>query len=177
MEKWHAIRVTYGRELKFQAQLNESGYQTFVPMTVRTFEHNGKKERKTVPAVSNLCFVRACQQSLYEFFKLMGEACPARFIWDKSTGSPISIPDKAMEDFMLVSRAMLEDTIYLNEVNSKLREGQKVKVIDGPFKGIEGKIVRIRKSRRLMVELPGMLAIATTFIPKEFVEPISVEEL
>ena len=70
---------------------------------------------------------------------------------------------------------MLEDTIYLNEVNSKLREGQKVKVVDGPFKGIEGKIVRIRKSRRVMVELPGMLAIATTYVPNEFIEPVSVE--
>ena len=177
VKKWHAIRVTYGRELKFQTLLNESGYETFVPMTVKAFERDGKKERKTVPAVSNLCFVRADQQSLYDFFKSMGEASPARFIWDKATRNPITIPDKAMEDFILVSRTMLDDVIYLNEVNSKLREGQKVKVIDGPFKGVEGKVVRIRKSRRVVIELPGMLAIATTFIPKEFVEPISAELL
>lgn len=175
MEKWHAIRVTYGRELKFQTLLNESGFETFVPMTVKTFERNGKKESKTLPAVSNLCFVRADQQSLYAFLKSMGEGCPARFIWDKSTRNPLVIPDKSMRDFILVSRTMLEDTIYLNEVNSKLREGQKVKVVDGPFKGIEGKIVRIRKSRRVMVELPGMLAIATTYVPNEFIEPVSVE--
>ena len=41
-------------------------------------------------------------------------------------------------------------------------------VKDGPFKGVEGKIVRIRKSRRVLVELPGMLAVASTYVdPKE----------
>lgn len=177
MGKWHAIRVTYGRELKFQTRLNESGFETFIPMTIKTIERGGKTEKKIVPAISNLCFVNADQQVLYSFFKSIGEACPARFIWDKVSRDPITIPDKAMEDFMLVSRTMLEDIIYLDEINSKFHEGQMVKVIDGPFMGIEGKIIRIRKSRRIMVELPGMLAIATAFIPKEFIQPVSVDGL
>lgn len=172
MEKWHAIRVTYGRELKFASQLHNEGYETFIPMHLKRYDKDGKVEEKVVPAVSNLCFVRGDQQSLYQFFKSMGEACPARFIWDKSTRDPIIVPDKAMADFMLVSTVMLDDTIYLNEISSKLREGHNVKVIEGPFKGVEGKVVRIRKSRRVMVELPGMLAIATTYIPSNWLEPI-----
>ena len=175
MEKWHAIRVTYGRELKFAAVLHDEGYETFIPMTLKKTETDGKKEEKIVPAVSNLCFVRADQQSLYQFFKSMGEACPARFIWDKSTRDPIIVPDKAMADFMLVSRTMLDDTIYLNEISSKLREGQSVKVIEGPFQGVEGKVVRIKKSRRVMVELPGMLAVATTYIPNHWLEAVSAD--
>ena len=175
MEKWHAIRVTYGRELKFSEVLQNEGFETFIPMALKKFEKDGRKEEKIVPAVSNLCFVRADQQTLYQFFKDMGEGCPARFIWDKSTREPITVPDKAMADFMLVSRTMLDDTIYLSEISSKLREGQTVKVINGPFKGVEGKVVRIRKSRRIMVELPGMLAVATTYIPNNWLEPISVD--
>ena len=175
VEKWHAIRVTYGRELKFAAVLQDEGYETFIPMALKKTEKDGKKEEKIVPAVSNLCFVCGEQQSLYQFFKGMGEACPARFIWDRSTREPITVPDKAMTDFMLVSRTMLDDTIYLHDVSSKLREGQSVRVTDGPFKGIEGKVVRIRKSRRIMVELPGMLAIATTYIPNNWLEPIYAE--
>ena len=37
-------------------------------------------------------------------------------------------------------------------------------------KGVEGKVVRIRKSRRVLVELPGMLAVATTYI-----DPVNLE--
>ena len=36
--------------------------------------------------------------------------------------------------------------------------------MEGPFKGVEGVVVRVKKSRRVVVELPGMLAVATTYI-------------
>jgi transcription antitermination factor NusG len=73
-----------------------------------------------------------------------------------------------MEDFITIASTLDEDLIYLTEVSEKLREGQEVKVKEGPFKGVEGKIVRIRKSRRVLVELPGMLAVASTYVdPKE----------
>jgi transcription antitermination factor NusG len=93
-------------------------------------------------------------------------------MWDRSTLEPIVIPFKAMQDFILISNAMLEDTIYLNEINTKLKSGSAVRISDGPFKGVEGRVVRIKKSRRVMVELPGMMAVATTYIPSELLEPI-----
>lgn len=241
--KWHAIRVTYGRELKFQAVLQQAGYETFVPMVLKKLDpathrpvspnpaspnpagnhpsgnhpvgnhpagnhpsdihpadiplvsipparpnpiasktiapkttaptpasYKTAAQTKLVPAVSNLLFVRGEQDDLYEFFKGIGEGCPARFIWDKVTRNPVTVSDKAMADFITVSNAMLEDTIYLTELNSTLREGQKVRILEGPFKGVEGRIVRIRRSRRILVELPGMLSIAATFIPTDNLE-------
>lgn len=167
---WYAIRVTYSRELKFQTLLQESGFQTFVPMCRRTFEKNGKKENKLVPAVSNLIFVHSEKADLDAFMARMGEACPARFIWDKSTRKPIVVPDKAMEDFIKISMSNIDDVIYLQEVTAKLREGQRVKVKNGPFEGVEGTVIRVKRSRRVMVELPGMMAIATTFVKPEELE-------
>jgi transcription antitermination factor NusG len=167
---WYAIRVTYSRELKFQALLQESGYQTFVPMCRRSFEKNGKKETKLVPAVSNLIFVHSQKVDLDAFMARMGETCPARFIWDKSTRKPIIVPDKAMEDFIKISMSYIDDVIYLQEVTAKLREGQRVKVKTGPFEGVEGTVIRVKRSRRVMVELPGMMAIATTFVKPEELE-------
>ena len=45
-------------------------------------------------------------------------------------------------------------------------------VKEGPFKGVEGKVVRIRKSRRIMFEILGMLAIASTYVEMKNVEII-----
>ena len=75
-----------------------------------------------------------------------------------------------MEDFIAIASTMDEDLIYLTQINDKLRSGQTVRVKEGPFKGVEGKIVRIRKSRRVMVELSGMLAVASTYV-----SPLSLE--
>ncbi len=168
--KWFALRVTYSRELKFQALLQEAGFQTFVPMCRRTFERKEKREQKVVPAVSNLCFVKSERMALDAFIRQTSEICPASFIWDKSTRQPIVVPTKAMEDFMKVSLAMVDDVIYLQDISAKLREGQKVRVKAGPFEGVEGTVIRVKRSRRVMVELPGMLAIATTFVKPEELE-------
>ena len=165
--KWYAVRVTYSRELKFQTMLQEAGFQTFVPMCRRTFERRGKKEIKVVSAISNLCFVKAHRADLEAFIKSMAEVCPARFMWDKSTREPIVVPTKAMEDFMKISLSMIDDVVYLQEISAKLREGQRVKVKTGPFEGVEGTVIRVKRSRRVMVELPGMFAIATTFVKPE----------
>jgi transcription antitermination factor NusG len=75
-----------------------------------------------------------------------------------------------MEDFIKISLSMSDEILFLEEVSQKLREGQKVRISEGPFKGVEGRVVRIKKSRRVMVELPGMLAVTTNYIPVQNLE-------
>ena len=163
--KWYAIRVTYSRELKFQNRLQDAGFETFVPLCRKKIDKGGKVQTVVVPAISNLCFVRASYHEIKDFMDKLGELNPARFIWDKSTRKPLVVPDKEMSDFMKISLSMSDEVIYLNEVSAKLREGQKVRIKEGPFKGVEGVVVRIKKSRRVMVELLGMFAITTSYIP------------
>ena len=170
--KWYAIRVSYGRTLKFCAALQELGVEHFVPMARKKTVKDGKTVTVTAPAVSNLCFVRSTKAFIQEYFEGMGENRSAHFMWDKSTREPIVVSDKAMEDFMQVCRIMSDDTLYLKDITDKLREGQKVRVIDGPFKGVEGTILRIKRSRRVVVELPGLLAVATNYIDPRSLEVI-----
>ena len=54
----------------------------------------------------------------------------------------------------------------------KFTKGDKVRVIDGVFKGAEGHIVRIKKNHRLCVCITGLCAVATGYIPKAFLEKI-----
>ena len=168
--KWHAIRVTYSRELKFQTTLQDAGFETFIPMCQKKIEKNGQQKKVIVPAISNLCFVRASYVNLKSFMDSLGEGNPARFIWDKATRKPIVVPEKSMKDFIKISLSMSEEILFLEEVSQKLREGQKVRIAEGPFKGVEGRVVRIKKSRRVMVELPGMLAVTTNYIPVQNLE-------
>ena len=169
---WYALRVSYSRELKVQQQLREKGIETFVPMIWRRIEKDGKKTRKLVPAINNLCFVHWTYQDITDYIKGFGEKSPVHFYWDRTSASPLVVPDKAMEDFMKVSSSMDEDLIYITEISDKLREGQTVKVKEGAFAGVEGKVVRIKKSRRILVELPGMLAVATTYVSPSMLEII-----
>ena len=132
----------------------------------------GNPSRRLVPAVGNLCFAYSTRAELEDFIRGYGDTSPVHFYWDRTANKPLTVPEKAMNDFIAVSSTLDEDLIYITEITSKLREGQTVKVKEGPFKGIEGKVVRIRKSRRILIELPGMLAVATTYIQPEYLEII-----
>ena len=174
---WYALRVSYSRELKVRVRLNESGIRTFVPMMWRRCPVQpgmtpGNPSRRLVPAVGNLCFAYSTRAELEDFIRGYGDTSPVHFYWDRTANKPLTVPEKAMNDFIAVSSTLDEDLIYITEITSKLREGQTVKVKEGPFKGVEGKVVRIRKSRRILVELPGMLAVATTYIQPEYLEII-----
>ena len=81
--------------------------------------------------------------------------------WGKETG-----------DFIRVCSASNEEVLYLSDLSAKLRNGAKVRVINGPFLGVEGTVVRIKKSRRIMVEIPGIIAAASAYIPMEDLELI-----
>lgn len=165
--QWFALRVTYGRELKLQSLLREQGIETFIPMKNIIKTSDGKTGLASVPAINNLIFAYSAKNTLNDWIKLEGETSMTRFIWDKNTREPIVVPQRQMEDFIKVSESGCEDLVYLSEVSPKLREGQRVKVISGPFAGIEGTVVRIRQSRRVLVELPGLMAVATAYIQKE----------
>ena len=45
-------------------------------------------------------------------------------------------------------------------------------VTDGPFKGAEGHIRRIKKDRRLVVTIAGVVAVATTYIHPSMLKKI-----
>ena len=177
LQRWHVLRATYARELKVQTALQEKGIRTFIPMIWSAPSSPTRPTssptrsgipRKLVPAVSGLVFALATREALDAYIRSFGDARPVNYYWDRTTNAPLTVPAKAMEDFITIASTLDEDLIYLTEVSEKLREGQTVMVKDGPFKGVEGKIVRIRKSRRVLVELPGMLAVASTYVdPKE----------
>jgi transcription antitermination factor NusG len=150
----------------------EDGIESFVPMTRKKVVKNGQTVSITVPAISNLCFVRTTRNILEERMISMGERRYAHFIWNVHTRQPIIVPDKAMEDFIHICTVMSDETLYLKDITSKLHEGQRVRVIDGPFKGIEGTVLRVKRSRRVVVDFPDLLAVATNYIDPRNLEPL-----
>lgn len=172
-QSWFVLRATYARELKVQDQLPEHGIRTFIPMTWHKSDSaTGKQQKTLVPAITGLVFAQATRDALDAYIRSFGDARPVNYYWDRTANRPLTVPDKAMEDFIAIASTMDPDLIYLTEISDKLREGQKVIVKEGPFKGVEGKVVRIRKSRRIMVEIPGMLAVASTYVEMGNVEII-----
>jgi len=173
LERWYVLRVSYCRELKLQERLNERGIMTFIPMKSVRDSKKGNPKIKEVPAIHNLVFAYSNRTSLDEYISSEADAQMTHYMWDKATRKPIVVPEKQMNDFIRVCTNSEEDLIYLTDISDKLRSGSKVKVINGPFSGVEGVVVRIKKSRRVMVEIPSILSVASAYIPLEYLEIIN----
>ena len=171
-EQWFVLRISYGREMAIKAKLEGEGHPGFIPMKYVRIEEDGKVSHEWVPAVGNLLFVKASYRYLYDFILGEGDRRRTHFMWNRSDQQPIVVPDKQMEDFIRVCSASNEEVLYLSDPSVKLRSGAKVRVINGPFTGVEGTVVRIKKSRRVMVEIPGIIAAASAYGPLDDLEII-----
>lgn len=171
--RWYPLRVTYCRELKLRDALASRAIDTFVPMQRQRVDNGGNLTLEYVPAIHNLVFAKASRKQLEDYILTEGDNRMTSFIWDRTTRDPISVPAKQMDDFIRVSTASADDAIYLTKVSAKLRQGTKVRVRSGIFAGVEGTVVRIKKSRRILVDIPDIISIASTYIPLDDLEIIS----
>ena len=53
------------------------------------------------------------------------------------------------------------------------KPGERVRVTEGPFKGAQGVIKRIKKDRKLLVSINGIVVVAVSHIPGQFLERIT----
>jgi transcription antitermination factor NusG len=90
-----------------------------------------------------------------------------QWVWvyrNMDSRTPAVIPDREMEVFRFVVSAGREGLTLLGDDRPEYHEGDRVVVTGGPFKGAEGHIKRIKRDRRLVVAIRGVVAVATTYI-------------
>ena len=168
---WYAIRVTYHRELKVKEDLDARGITNFVPMQYRREERNGVMVKRLVPSVHNLIFIHIKPSEMTEYKKTT--ALPIRYIMSRETRKPIIVPTQEMENFIKVAGTYDEKLIYINPDPGDFTKGERVRIIGGPFAGAEGIFVRLKGDRRVLINILGLVAVATTYVHPSMIEKIT----
>ena len=150
--------------------------ENFVPMRFIEVKINEQIQQKIVPAVHNLLFVKATKEEITELKTSSILSSQIRYLMDHSTHRPLVIPEKQMNDFIAVSRQYEQPVLYVDPQEVALKKGDRVRIISGIWKGVEGKFVRIKKGLRVVIAIPGVAAVATASIPPSFVEKINENE-
>ena len=133
---------------------------------------NERRVRKLVPAIHNLVFVRSTRACIDEIKNNPALNIPVLYIMNRETRQPVIIPDAQMRSFILVAGTYDEAVIYVEPEELKLVKGTKVRITGGVFEGAVGEFVRLRHDRRVVVNIEGVMAVATTFIHSSLIEPI-----
>jgi transcription antitermination factor NusG len=171
---WFAIRVTYHRELRVKEDLESRGITCFVPMQYRREERHGVMVKRLVPSVHNLIFIHITPTGMAEYKK--STDLPIRYIMDRETRKPITVPTREMDNFIKVAGTYEEKLIYLKPDLGDFAQGERVRIIGGMFAGAEGVFVRVKGDRRVVVNVEGLVAVATTFVHPSMIEKITDPE-
>ncbi len=133
---------------------------------------------RRVPMVKSLLFVRASKNGILQVAEMLKGPLdlnkPEGFVYRKTDWqTPCIIPDRQMVMFQLVTSSGVRGLKFFSaDEITRFKQGEKVRVIEGPLKGAEGYIKRIQKNRRLLVGVEGVVAVATSYIPPQFLEKI-----
>ena len=151
---WYAFKVYYNRVQPLIAECKELGLEFFAPVDV----------------IKSLLFLHCEESDMARFLE-----AHRRQLWvyqqADSTRAAV-IPDREMEVFRFVVSAGQQGLTLLGDDRPEYHEGDRVMVTGGPFRGAEGHIHRIRRDRRLVIAIRGVVAVATTYIHPSLLKKI-----
>ena len=178
-KSWFPMRVTYQREMKVKAELDRLGIENFVPMRYKVVEtqNDGDSElrRVLVPAINNLIFVRSTQERVSELKRTNEVLEPLRYMMDHTASKEhaiMTVADREMENFMRVASRTDDSVMFLDNETVVGKEGQRVEIMGGAFEGVTGVIRRVKRCKRVVVEIEGVASVAIAYVPAGMLKEI-----
>lgn len=175
---WYVLRTTYGREKKAYDYLINKGIVAFYPTITRVRVIDGKRKKEQISRFQNIFFVYGTEEEIKSFVYDNLNLPYLRFYYryfisrNKVEKTPLIIPDEQIESLRVICKSEAEDIIFSTENIEKFRNGQRVRVIDGKFKGVEGTVARYQGQQRVGIVIDGLLTAITAYIPKAFIKKI-----
>jgi transcription antitermination factor NusG len=138
----------------------------YLPTKIVISQLKYRRKRSEVPVIRNLIFVCATKQTACDISNVYG--VQLFYMKDLFTHSMLVVPDKQMKDFMFVMDLNPDGVSFDNE---PLTIGNKVKVVKGDFRGIEGEITTEANKTYVVIRINGILT-ASVKVPKSYLKII-----
>ena len=173
---WYALRTTYGREKKAYDYLTAKGITAFYPTTNVVKLIKGKRKVVTESRLPNIFFAYGTEEQLKEYVYDNVNLPFLRFYYrhihegNRIIKTPLIVPDYQMESLKIICAADADNTIVSLVKVPKFKKGQLVKVTEGAFKGVVGRVARWQGQQRVAVVVEELVTVVTAYVPSAFLE-------
>ena len=175
---WYALRVTYGREKKAYDYLVGKHVEAYYPTIKTVKEVDGKRKTVEESRLPNIFFARGTEEEIKSFVYDNVNLPHLRFYYRHThegarlIKEPLIVPDYQIEGLKIICASEAEDVIIVPPEIQKFQAGQTVRVIDGVFTGVIGKVARYHGQQRVAIIIEGLLTIASAYVPSAFLEQV-----
>lgn len=173
---WYALRTTYGREKKAYDYMTAKGITAFYPTINSVKLINGKRKVVTESRLPNIFFAYGTEEQLKTFVYDNVNLPFLRFyyrhihIGHRIDKTPLIVPNYQMESLKIICAADADNTIVSLDKVPKFKKGQLVKVTEGAFKGVVGRVARWQGQQRVAVVVEELVTVVTAYVPSAFLE-------
>ena len=175
---WYALRVTYGREKKAYDYLVGKHVEAYYPTIKTVKEIDGKRKTVEESRIPNIFFARGTEEEIKTFVYDNVNLPYLRFYYrhthegTRLIKEPLIVPDYQIEGLRIICASRADNILFVQSDNTKFKIGQTVRVIDGVFAGVIGKVARYQGQQRVAIIIDGLLTIASAYVPSAFLEQI-----
>ena len=173
--RWYPLRIRFGnpkRAMQVRDELRRQDVTTYLHMEHQEVAHDDQLQHEMLPAVNNLIFVHAMKGRV-KLLKRQNQICQhLQFIAKPALDNPerseiIYVPDRQMENFIKVETLPdpYQQRIALTWSDFLGQEHRRVRIMQGPFMGVEGEVKRIGRHRIVVALLrEAQVAVGITHV-------------
>lgn len=160
--RWFALYTRSRHEKIVQTELAKKNIETFLPLRKITRQWSDRKKMIEEPLFKSYLFVHA---PFSERFTILNTVGVVNYV--RQGSEPAEVPEKEL----ITIRKFLEENIEIDPF-PYLKEGERVYVRSGPFRGAEGFVVRKDSHCRLIISLDSLMQSVSIQIDQACVEAI-----
>lgn len=167
VSEWYACYTKGRHEKRVTRLLDERGFEVFLPLVSRVREWHDRKKVVEFPLFPSYVFARFGADELSQVMAVPGVVGVVRF-----DGRPVAVPDEEIANIKRLSAGLGPEGPE-PEVGPLVGKGQRIRIAQGPLRGVEGVVASRRGSSRLVVVV-GVTAINQGLrveLDQEIVEP------
>lgn len=166
-ELWYACRTRARAEKKVDRLLTAAGVVSYLPLVERLRAWSDRSKRVQFPLFPGYVFARSTRAalpdivrtpSLIEIVRVNGAATPIR-----------EAEIESIRALVLGSGSIGEEPM----AHEYLIHGQEVRVVQGPFQGMQGILTEVRGRTRIVVRLAAIRQAVSVEMAANFVQPVS----
>ena len=175
-KSWYVFRASYGREDKASDYLVDDGTYTYIAKKIVERYIRGKRKRYLQTLIPNLLFAYTTEAKAEEYVNNTPDLSYLTYYYnhfeldDEKKNPPLTVSCNEMGKFVKATCNKNKHLLFVEPEQCHYKSGELVKVIEGPFKGVEGRVARIAGQQRVVVSLSKIGLISTAYIPTAFLE-------
>ena len=173
---WFVFRASYGREDKASDYIVEDCTFVYIAKRYARKSVNGKQKKVLETLIPNLLFVYTTEDKAKEYVKNTPALSYLTYYYNHfeldndQKNPPLTVSCKEMENFIIATCNKSEHLKFVDEEQCHFKGGEIVKIIDGSFKGVEGRVARVSGQQRVIVTLTNVGLVSTAYIPTAFIQ-------